>query len=245
MAGPYIHGTTQRIDQNAACNELDPLQLLRQIHQQALLRYKRSNAITRRKPNGRLMGSPRSFLGLKLNASLFLLVSVFAGAQCGVERTPVKTMRDPAAKQVNLRTPKKATVTQLRALPVPTKITNNLPRQESEKETYTVSAWLIGYKHESDSDFHLVISEVGDAKKTMIAEMPDPKCAPLFRTALKRERDTLLAMGHGAGSKLYRFPKPVIVQLVGVLFFDKTHGQTGVAPNGVELHPLLSLGANF
>ena len=30
-----------------------------------------------------------------------------------------------------------------------------------------------------------------------------------------------------------------LVTLVGVGFFDKLHGQTGVAPNGAELHPVL------
>jgi hypothetical protein len=28
-------------------------------------------------------------------------------------------------------------------------------------------------------------------------------------------------------------------RIVGVAFFDFLHGQTGVAPNGIELHPVL------
>src|SRR5260370_1246977 len=31
------------------------------------------------------------------------------------------------------------------------------------------------------------------------------------------------------------------VQIKGVGFFDFLHGQTGVAPNGIELHPLLDI----
>jgi hypothetical protein len=31
------------------------------------------------------------------------------------------------------------------------------------------------------------------------------------------------------------------VTVIGVGFFDRLHGQTGVAPNGIELHPILSL----
>ena len=31
------------------------------------------------------------------------------------------------------------------------------------------------------------------------------------------------------------------VQLVGVGFWDEQHGQTGVAPNAIELHPVLSI----
>ena len=32
-----------------------------------------------------------------------------------------------------------------------------------------------------------------------------------------------------------------LVQVVGIGFFDNLHGQTGVAPNGIELHPVLSI----
>jgi hypothetical protein len=31
------------------------------------------------------------------------------------------------------------------------------------------------------------------------------------------------------------------VKIVGVGFFDKIHGQRGVAPNGIELHPVLGI----
>jgi hypothetical protein len=33
----------------------------------------------------------------------------------------------------------------------------------------------------------------------------------------------------------------VPVHVTGIGFFDFIHGQTGVAPNGVELHPVLSI----
>src|SRR5207248_11567901 len=31
------------------------------------------------------------------------------------------------------------------------------------------------------------------------------------------------------------------VQIKGVAFFDFEHGQTGIAPNGIELHPVLDI----
>jgi hypothetical protein len=34
---------------------------------------------------------------------------------------------------------------------------------------------------------------------------------------------------------------PTPVKVTGVGFFDRVHGQNGVAPNGVELHPLLNI----
>lgn len=35
--------------------------------------------------------------------------------------------------------------------------------------------------------------------------------------------------------------KPTKVRLTGVGFFDRVHGQSGVAPNGIELHPVLDI----
>src|SRR2546428_9793797 len=44
----------------------------------------------------------------------------------------------------------------------------------------------------------------------------------------------------GAGSwKRQRPPIPILVQGVG--FFDVLHGQTGAAPNGIELHPVTDI----
>lgn len=34
---------------------------------------------------------------------------------------------------------------------------------------------------------------------------------------------------------------PTRARIVGVGFFDRVHGQTGVAPNGIELHPVLGI----
>jgi len=38
-----------------------------------------------------------------------------------------------------------------------------------------------------------------------------------------------------------RLRKPIKVRVTGVVFFDRVHGQIGVAPNGVELHPVLDI----
>jgi hypothetical protein len=35
--------------------------------------------------------------------------------------------------------------------------------------------------------------------------------------------------------------KPIRVRITGVGFFDRLHGQMGVAPNGIELHPVLDV----
>ena len=35
--------------------------------------------------------------------------------------------------------------------------------------------------------------------------------------------------------------KPILVELTGVGFFDTVHGQKGMASNGREIHPVLSM----
>jgi hypothetical protein len=81
-------------------------------------------------------------------------------------------------------------------------------------------------RQEADSDLHLVLQADG---QQMIAESPAPSCdskaTPLRRQQMTaaRARVRVCARAH----------------VTGVAFFDFDHGQTGVAPNAIELHPVL------
>lgn len=159
---------------------------------------------------------------------------------CGVERWDVKTMTDPAAERVNL-TPSFATVEQLAALPVPAEFTRDAARLPSEFQTYTVKATLVEFKEEADDDIHLVV--LGTSGESMIAEIPQPACAQGSRVeaqiAQARERFVDI-FGQPSRTSWNEVNAPVTV--TGVLFFDVHHGQRGVAPNAVELHPVISIG---
>ena len=155
-------------------------------------------------------------------------------ASCGVERWAVKTLTDPAASRVNL-TPVASTVQALRLLPAPAQPS---ARAGVELRTFTVRATITAYKQEADSDVHLAVV---DAKGlTMIFEMPAAKC---LGASPQRARMTAAQAAWDARypvSTTYRTVRqPVTV--TGVAFFDRIHGQRGVAPNGIELHPLTSL----
>lgn len=167
-------------------------------------------------------------------------------ASCGTERIQVKTLTDPDAPYVHLN-PTATTVEYLRSLPVPKGYNrfNDASRYDAEKQVYAVQARIIGFKLESDRDFHIVISDPFHANETMIVEPPDPAC-PLSQ----KDGDA----GHFAGvralmvkcfgqptSKFRRLEGKPLAVFTGVGYFDPIHGQTGVAPNGVELHPLLRL----
>jgi hypothetical protein len=160
--------------------------------------------------------------------------------QCGVERWDVKTMTDPAAQRVNL-TPTSATVEQLTVLSVPAEFSRDAERLPSEFQTYTVQATLLEFKEEADSDIHLVI--VGASGETMIAEIPDPPCSQGSRVDVQiaRARARFVDLfGQPSRSSWVEVNAPITV--TGVLFFDVHHGQTGVAPNAVELHPVVAIG---
>jgi hypothetical protein len=164
--------------------------------------------------------------------------SLGAGGSCGVERWGVKTLTDAAALKVNMK-PNNSTVEQLTALPVPSGFHANAGRLTPEFQTYTVKARLVEFKEENDSDIHLVIS--GASGRTMIAEIPDARCA--IGSRVQRQIDyvrTGFAARFGQPRRQWQTVNQTVF-LTGVLFFDVPHHQTGVAPNAVELHPVLAL----
>ncbi len=159
--------------------------------------------------------------------------------QCGFERWPVKTLTDLKAGQVNLAQ-KSATVEELAGLPVPDGFGRNAERLEPEFQAYTVVATLVEFKQEADSDIHLVI--LGESGQSMIAEIPDPECAQGSRVLPQISRARARFVDRfGQPSRSSWHEVNVSVRVTGVLFFDVHHGQTGVAPNAVELHPVVDI----
>ena len=156
-------------------------------------------------------------------------------AGCGIERWAVKTGTDPGASKVD-QTPVPATVANLVAMTAPK---NPLPRvAPTEDTTYQVAATLTEFKTEADSDYHLVLSS---GAKTMIAEIASPTCVtggPL-QAGIANARAEFDARLMSSTSRFQKVNVPVTV--TGVGFFDRIHGQTGVAPNGIELHPVLDI----
>lgn len=156
-------------------------------------------------------------------------------ATCGVELWPVKTLTDPQAGQVSL-TPKLTTVAAVNALAVPSN-TSTRTGDSFELNTWTVTATLTGYKLEADSDYHLVLQ---DGSQTMIAEIPLPACA-LGSKVLPQITATRAAFeaAHPQSAECFGCLHEQVT-VTGVGFFDRPHGQNGVAANAAELHPLIA-----
>ena len=160
---------------------------------------------------------------------------------CGVERWSVKTGTDPDAAQVDL-TPVPTTIAFLRSFTAPADPPGpplNARVAPAETTVWVVNATMTLYKKETDVDYHVVIQDLSG--NTMVTEIPCPCCvgagspfAPGVANA-REEFDARLTATTFFQS--VSFP----VQITGVGFFDFIHGQTGVAPNGIELHPILDI----
>jgi hypothetical protein len=92
-------------------------------------------------------------------------------------------------------------------------------------------------RREDDQDLHLVLFEPWDELQPgrsrpdhMIAEVPFLGCTahakPYRRRQMRLARREVKMCARA--------------RVTGVAFFDFLHGQTGVAPNAIELHPILS-----
>lgn len=146
-------------------------------------------------------------------------------------------MTDGRAKLVNL-TPRATSVDWLRARPV-VRDPQGLRATGIERQVFRVRARLVSAKIEDDGDVHLVIASRKDARHTMIVELPSADC---LRHARGRNRINAArrafasACGLPGTSSFATLAGTATIEGVG--FFDFIHGQRGVAPNGIELHPL-------
>ena len=184
-------------------------------------------------------------------------------AQCGgVERWPVKVGSDPRAASINLNSPAPISLNDLVRLPRPTLPGDDDTRLSEETTLFVVQARLLKFKLESgrtgDQDYHLVMTDEtlqfssGDlvSPHSFIAEIVKPECVPgrrgppstrsrfqsqiaAVRAAFEKRFSNISGGWNDAGG--------IPVRVTGIGFFDRQHGQTGRAPNGIEIHPVLDI----
>ena len=150
--------------------------------------------------------------------------------QCGYERWPVKILADRDRARVDFK-PIDTTVAKLVAI-----LIHEIPYPEDRRiepeefRVYRVRARLLAVYREKDHDLHLIIADLGAPDAHMIAEIPAPECVAQHQDEYREARSVALRAAHNT-----------VLELVGVGFFDFLHDQRGVAKNGIELHPVLSL----
>jgi len=157
------------------------------------------------------------------------------GMGCGTERWDIKTGTDSQASQISL-VPQPNTIAALVALPAAGGgTTREMPTETTVWQLSNVT--LTELKEESDSDYHMVLS---DGSKTLIAEIPAPSCTTTsgWKCFVSRARSEVDAAYAVTTTPIY---PAATVTVRGVGFFDYPHGQNGVAPNAIELHPVLEV----
>jgi hypothetical protein len=166
-----------------------------------------------------LISAALASAGANANAALSTRLTR-AGGACGVERWTVKTLQD----RPHLLPARKTTIHYLITRRAPTSLPDT--RLPFERHIFTVVAAVVLVRPQDDSDLHLVLQRGGNH---MIAEAPAPYCDS--RATLVRRRQMRTARNHVRLCARAR--------VTGVAFFDYDHGQTGVAPNAIELHSIL------
>src|SRR4030095_1922908 len=156
----------------------------------------------------------------------------------GEERWNVKVVTDPNADKARSGF-EETTIADL--IKIDTKKPENKygedkPRMEIETHLYKIRhCFITDVLRENDNDLHLVIED--GAGNHMIAEIPDPKCSEAQKSDwignFEEARNTLVQFSNN-----YRH---FMFSITGFLFVDKKHGQTGRAPNNVELHPIIEI----
>ena len=182
------------------------------------------------------------------------------------ERWAVKTGADADAQALTGQAPTPSTIADLRALEVPAVLPPDGRSDGAEKTVWQLTATLQAFRMESDGDYHLVIAD--DQNNTMIAEIPNPGdiTAPSYfaeqisnaRTAFDNHFQLAeninaptppAALGPGGAAQVEAAQVEaaqtrqvaVPVTVTGLGYFDFNHGQLGVAPNAIELHPVINI----
>jgi hypothetical protein len=157
---------------------------------------------------------------------------------CGTERWTVKTGTDDDRHKI-ATTAHDFSIRYLRSRPTPAYRPETSRVAPVERTTYRVHTRLIEFVREADSDYHLVLAD--HQGRTMVVEIPAPSCVGKispFRAGIRSARRAMDAR-FAVTSDFKHVSVPVIVRGVG--FFDYFHGQTGMAPNDLELHPVTGL----
>ena len=168
-----------------------------------------------------------------------------APRDCGVERWSVKTGSDPDAALVNLASATPTNIATLRLFPYPSPSPPSNGRvAPAETTQWVIHGTLTKYKLEDDSDYHLVVQD--GAGVTMVTESVFPGDQPACVSAsspflpgmagARCEMDSSLPFATTSFQTV-----SVPVRIIGVGMFDFAHGQTGAAPNQIELHPVLDI----
>jgi hypothetical protein len=178
----------------------------------------------------------RAVLAATIAAALASQGCTGAGVCVHGENWPFKIGTDADAGEVSLE-PVPTTIDALRALPNPGR-----PRRRVrpvELTTYVLrDVTLREFQRAPDGDVHMVLAD--EHGHTMIAEAAPPFCTDAGSPWRQRIGTVRRIVDREIPMAFLGWPQRT-VSLAGVGYLDTVHGQPGVAPNGIEVHPILAI----
>lgn len=186
-----------------------------------------------------------AFIRLSTTTLLFFIhisSSLFA-QDCGEKRWDVKTLSDFDTSLIDFKNVVETTVHQQCSIPKPKHECTF--RIKLEDTVYALTCNIVAYKKQTDDkDIHIVIEDPKTGE-LMVAEVISSDCSSVKKTSRYlqiKNLDNWFVENIGKPSKEFTYlHKPILVHITGVGFFDTVHGQKGMASNGREIHPLLSM----
>jgi hypothetical protein len=164
------------------------------------------------------------------------------GVHCGTERWAVKTLSEEGVNCIDF-TPKQTTIAWLVSQAAPGRLSDDSRSGPVECQIWQLTGRLVGFKAEDDGDFHIVLADLNDPNLTMIVEIPDSDCSGACASAheadIVRAREDFIRSFGKPNTRYHRVGPDQVVTVSGAGFFDFKHRQTGLASNGIELHPLI------
>jgi len=198
---------------------------------------------------------------------MFFLPGTSAGQNCGgTDRWGPKDGTDQQARNIDLTNITSESIADLLAIHQPQLPSDNTTRiVPDEMHIYRVQARLVKWGHESDGDYHLVLTDdtlkytddtahppIPPTGHSFIGEVPDPHCFSGSDGSFGSQTPFADGITSARQTMDQRFPNAdhsgkwndgagAQVEITGIGFFDRPHGQLGRAPNNIEIHPILSI----
>jgi hypothetical protein len=172
---------------------------------------------------------------------------------CPMVRYAVRFGRDDDAKLVDLSAFTRTTIDAMRSWPAPGSLPSGNRIAPYETTVVALEATVLDYQKERSldgSDYRLVLSD--PSGRTIVAKISSPDCAeievednqgldlPESRFVAGLESSRAEVAGRLSPTTMVK-QAGIRVRIVGIGMFEMPSGQSGEAPNGIQLNPVLQV----
>jgi len=164
---------------------------------------------------------------------------------CSLNRSLVKSLRDPTAARIQFDAVVDTTIAALNAVPSQCGPAGNRRIRDEEFHVYRVIGTITRVKRERDHDIHIVLMDPEHPREQLVVELDDPDFGKAggspYRDKLTAARQAFDALPAQSSAGRLSDLNGLTVRVTGVGFFDLNHLQVGRSRSCIELHPMLAV----